>query len=246
MPEAKRSSKREEMRAMHRRRQRNVRLAVIAVIGGIVLLFLAIVIIPSLLNSPADIEIVDITPIARSNPDGTSAGDPNAPVRIDVYEDFQCPACVRYTEEVESQIMSELVASGQVYYTFHHFPFLDDGSFVKESDQAANASMCANEQDRFWDYHDILFANWSGENQGAFSDRRLLAMAERLGLDMDAFESCFQANRYQAEINADLESGRSLGITGTPAVLVNGQEVSPGLVPTYNDIAAAVAEAAGQ
>ena len=66
---------------------------------------------------------------------------------------------------------------------------------------------CANEQDKFWEMHSILYANWNGENQGAFSSRRLQAMAESLGLDMDAFNSCFSANKYESEIQADFDLG---------------------------------------
>jgi protein-disulfide isomerase len=172
--------------------------------------------------------------------DGPALGDPNAPVRIDVYEDFQCPACRSYSEQIENQVVENYVATGQVYYVFRHFPFLDDGALSKESDQAANASMCAAEQDRFWDYHDILFANWNGENQGAFSDSRLIAFAESLSLDMEAFNACFEENRYQGEIEADLAAGRRAGVQGTPSVFVQGQLITPGFVPSYEDISTAV------
>jgi protein-disulfide isomerase len=132
------------------------------------------------------------------------------------------------------------VATGQVYYVYRHFPFLDDQAINKESDQAANASMCAAEQNRFWDYHDMLFANWNGENQNAFSNNRLIAFAEALDLDMQAFNECFESNAYEEEIDAELAEGQSIGIQGTPSVLVNGLLISPGLVPSFDDIAAAV------
>ncbi|MCK4724611.1 MAG: thioredoxin domain-containing protein, partial [Anaerolineales bacterium] len=106
---------------------------------------------------------------------------------------------------------------------------------------AANASMCAADQNRFWDYHDMLFANWNGENQGAFNDKRLVAFAEALvGLDMPAFNQCFEANLHVDEINDDFLMGRESGVTGTPSVMVNGRILTPGLVPSFTDISEAV------
>jgi protein-disulfide isomerase len=231
------STKRQATREKRRQQQRKRRLYI--VLGVVIAAFViaALLIIPSLL--PAG-NIITITPIERPNVDGKAMGDPNAPVKIDVYEDFQCPACKSYTENIEPRVVKDFVATGQVYYVYRTFPFLDDRSLSKESDQAANASMCAAEQNRFWDYHDMLFANWNGENQNSFSDKRLVAFAESLNLDMQAFNSCFEKDAYHDVINSELEQGKSIGIQGTPSVLVNGQLVSPGLVPSYEDIATAV------
>jgi protein-disulfide isomerase len=185
-------------------------------------------------------DIVNITPEERPMVDGTAMGDPQAPVTIEVYEDFQCPACKSYSEQIAPQIKDAYVATGDVYYVFRHFPFLDDNAPRKESDQAANASMCAADENRFWDYHDMLFVNWNGENQGSFNDRRLVAFAEALGLDMEKFNPCFEANLHAEEINSDLQMGRELGVTGTPSVLVNGRILTPGYVPTFTEISEAV------
>ena len=233
-------SKRQERREKMQRQQQRQRLITIGLITlGAALVVLAVV-IPQLL--PVG-EIVTVTPAALPEADGLSLGDPNAPVTIDVFEDFQCPACQRFTENTEPLIIQNLVASGQARYVFHNYPFLDGNGAGSsgESDQAANAVMCANEQDKFWEMHSILYANWNGENQGAFSNRRLQAMAESLGLDMDAFNSCFSANKYEAEIQADFNLGGQMGVSGTPTVFVNGQRVGqPRQVPSYPEIAAAV------
>jgi protein-disulfide isomerase len=179
--------------------------------------------------------------MAWPSADGLSLGDPNAPATIDVFEDFQCPACRNFTENTEPLIIQNLVATGKARYVFHNYPFIDDQAARKESDQAANAAMCASEQDKFWDMHSILFANWNGENLGAFNDRRLQAMAESIGLDMDAFNSCFNANKYEAEIQADFQLGQEMGVSGTPSIFVNGQQVGQGnQIPSYEQIAQAV------
>jgi protein-disulfide isomerase len=230
-------SKREERRQKMQRQQRRQRLITIGLItlGAALLVFLVIWQPLSAVG-----EIIPVTPVALPNADGLSLGDPNAPATIDVFEDFQCPACRRFTENTEPLIIQNLVATGKARYVFHHYPFLDgDGvGGSGESDQAANAAMCANEQDNFWEMHSILFANWNGENQGAFSDRRLQAMAESIGLDMNAFNSCFNANKYEAETQADFDLGQQMGVSGTPTVFVNGQRVGqPRQVASYEEIA---------
>ena len=237
MTTGKRSSAKKK-RQQQRQRQRQI---VFLVVIGAILVLVAIIVGANVIqkNQPVG-DIKAITPKDRPSPEGTAMGNPDATVRIDVFEDFQCPACQLYSSDIEPLVAENLVATGQVYYVFRHYPFLDDKSASKESDQAANASMCAAEQDRFWDYHDMLFANWDGENNGNFVDRRLTAFAETLGLNMNDFNSCFRENRYKAQIDQDFQDGVKLGITGTPSVFVNNQAVAPGYVPTYEAIKAAV------
>lgn len=237
-PEKK--SKRQERREQMRRQQQRQRLITIGLITlGAALVVLAVV-WPQL--RPVG-EIVTVTPAALPQADGLSLGDPNAPVTIDVFEDFQCPACQRFSESTEPLVIQNLVATGKARYVFHNYPFLDGNGAGSsgESDQAANAAMCANEQGKFWEMQSILYANWNGENLGAFSSRRLQAMAESIGLDLDAFNSCFNENRYRAEIQADFDLGEQMGVSGTPTVFVNGTRVgAPRTVASYQEIADAV------
>ena len=181
--------------------------------------------------------------VERPEGEGLALGDPNAPIKIDVFEDFQCPACKQFTESVESRVLSELVTTGQAYYVFHQYPFLDRNSITKESHQAASASMCASEQGKFWEYHDVLFANRNGENEGAFNDARLKEFAKSLELDVDAFNACFDEDRYADAVEADFNLGNEMGVSGTPSVFVNGVMVKPGFIPSYEDIVVAIAEA---
>jgi protein-disulfide isomerase len=230
-------TKREAVREKRRQEQRRRRMYIVLAIVGGALAIAAIIVVPSLL--PVG-DVVTITPVERPMADGRAMGDPDAPVTIEVFEDFQCSACKTYSEQIAPQVKDAYVATGEVYYIFRHFPFLDDNAPRKESDQAANASMCAGDENRFWDYHDMLFANWKGENQGSFNDRRLVAFAEALGLDMGQFNSCFDANLHAEEINSDLQQGRDMGVSGTPSVLVNGRILTPGRVPSFTDISEAV------
>ena len=233
-------SKRQERRAKMARQQQRQRLTVIGLIVLGVALVVFAVVWPQLRGVG---EIITVTPAALANVDGLSVGDANAPVTIDVFEDFQCPACKSFTENTEPLILQNLVDSGRVRYVFHNYPFLDGNGATNggESDQGANAAMCASEQGKFWEMHSILYTNWNGENQGAFSDQRLRAMAESIELDMDAFNSCFSANEYEAEIQADFELGQEMGVSGTPTVFVNGRKVGQGnSVPSYQEIVEAV------
>jgi len=237
-------SKRQMVREQREKRQRQQRIITVLVVVAGALLVAAILILPSIRENAKPVgAITTVEPKERPGADGTALGDPNAPVLVEVWEDFQCPACQGYSQQIEPEVVKNYVATGKAHYVFHHYPFIDDNAASKESDQSANASMCAAEQGRFWDYHDILFANWKGENEGAYSDKRLVAFAETIGLKMDDFNSCFGANKYKAEIQKDFQDGQQAGVSGTPSVFVNGTIIKPGFVPSYQDIAQAIESA---
>jgi protein-disulfide isomerase len=235
-------SKRDEIKAQRTKKKRRQRLITLLTVVGIIIVLVLFFATPTIINmlKPAG-SIVAITPVARPMENGKGIGDPNAKVVIEIYEDFQCPNCKEYTTQDESQLIdSSYIANGQVYYIFRQYPFLDANTITKESQQAANASMCAMEQGRFWDYHDILFANQgASENAGAFSDKRLQAFAESLGLDMTAFNKCFSADKYKADIQADLQKGQAANVSGTPSIFINGALLSAGAVP-YDQIKSAI------
>jgi len=234
-------SKRQELREQRQRKQRTRRWLIIGGVTIAALVLVGLLILPSIQQAAAPVgTVVQITPRSLPNPQGTNLGDPNAPVKIVVYEDFQCPSCRNYTETIEPQIIQNDVATGKVYYQFKQFPFIDTNSTTKESHQAANASMCAAAQNRFWDYHDMLFANQTGENQGAFTNKRLVAFAQDLGLNMNEFNTCFQNNTYKDQIDKDYAEGQAAGVNGTPSVFVDGKIVSPGYIPTYDQIQQAI------
>ncbi len=235
------TSKRQAIREQRERKQRQQRITTILILTGVAIIIAAFLIVPSIQRALIPVgEITIVESEERPMVDGAAMGDPNAPVLIQVFEDFQCPSCRIYSQEVEPAVVETYVQTGIARYEFHQYPFLDDRSAIKESDQAANASLCAAEQDRFWEYHDMLFANWNGENQGSYSDKRLVAFGEALELDMNTFNACFESNKFSEEITQDLNEGARLGVTGTPSVFVNGQVVRPGFIPTFEDIQQAV------
>jgi protein-disulfide isomerase len=236
-------SKRDAIKAQRTKKKRQQRMNTILWVGGFIVLLILILISPTIYNSlkPAG-SFVRITPVAYTMENGKAIGNPNAKVVIESYEDFQCPSCKIYTENVEKQLLqSTYISSGQVYYVFMQYPFIDSNSLTKESYQAANASMCALEQGRFWEYHDILYANQGAvENGGSFNDKRLQAFSESLGLDMTSFNKCFSADKYSTEIEAEFQKAKAAGVTGTPTIFLNGTLVTPGFVPTYDEIKSAI------
>jgi protein-disulfide isomerase len=238
---SKRQTRREEIRRKERR-QRWIVIGILVLVSAVILGIIVVPMVQNTLNPGGD--FLRVTPGAYTNANGKTMGDPNAPVKIEVFEDFSCSACRSYTLNVEPNLLTQIVDKGGVYYVFHQFPFLDDQSADKRSDRAANAAECAVEQGKFWDFKELLYLNQGQEaTNGEFSPERLAAFANSLGMDTARFSACLKENRYQSAIDQDLKLGSELKITGTPSLFVNGKEVSPGRVPTLQEILAAVQQA---
>lgn len=237
-PEKK--SKRQERREKMRNEAQRSRLVMIGlIVAGATLLILAV----ALTQKKAVESVIAITPVDLPNANGQTVGDPNAKVTIDVFEDFQCPACKQFSEQIEPLILQNLVDTGKAKYVFHNYPFIDGDTTASggESDQSANAAMCANEQGKFWDMKSIMYTNWNGENRGGLSNARLEAMAKSIGLNMTDFNNCFDANTYKNDIQADFDLGKQMGVSGTPSVFVNGARAGqPGYIASYPEISDAV------
>lgn len=224
-------SKRQVLREERKKKERQKR---ILIIGGIVVAALIVIgffVFPSL-KKP---EIVVVDPGDWYKEDGTALGDPSAPVKIDIFEDFKCSACQAYTLDIEPDLIKNEVTNGEVYYVFHQYPFLSE----KESSLAANASECAAEQNRFWDYKNILYENLNHVID-EYNSKSLNAFAESLGLDMKQFSSCLKSEKYADKVNKDKNLGDEMGVAGTPSLFVNGEIIKPGYVPTYQDIQIAI------
>jgi protein-disulfide isomerase len=147
-------------------------------------------------------------------------GDPKAPVTIIEFADFQCPFCGRFFATTQPQIDEAYIQSGKVRLGYWNFAFLGD-----ESTWAAESAECAADQDKFWEYHDKLYASQSGENQGAFNKDNLKKFAEELGLDTQTFNECLDSGKYTSLIQDDTSTSSALGVKSTPTFLVNGQAI---------------------
>ena len=155
---------------------------------------------------------------------------------IEVWEDFQCPYCQRFTYEVEPSIVEQYVQTGDVRLVFRHLAFLGD-----ESQWAAVAASLAADQDKFWPFRDYLFANFGGNESGSFHIDRLLEMGEAVGLDMEQFREGLELENARArwsEIEAmSRAEAFAQGINATPTVVVNGVPLGS---PDFATIADAV------
>lgn len=149
---------------------------------------------------------------------GQTRGDANAPVTIEEWADFQCPACGLFARQTEPQILTTYVAKGQVKIVFHNYAFLG-----AESNWAAEAAECAGEQGKFFEFHDKLYATQAGENRGTFSKDNLKKMGTQLGLT-PAFAACVDSGRYAQAIRDEQQLGQDKGVSKTPTLYVNGQK----------------------
>jgi protein-disulfide isomerase len=145
-------------------------------------------------------------------------GDQNAPVTLIEFSDFQCPYCGKFATETEGQINEQYVNTGKVRFGFIHFVFLGD-----ESQWAAEASECANDQNAFWEYHDYLFAHQSGENRGAFNKENLKKFAVALNLNSEKFNQCLDSGKYTDLVKSETSMAQNLGVSSTPTMVINGK-----------------------
>jgi protein-disulfide isomerase len=219
-------------RGRTRRRKNNSNLIIWALIGGIAVVAVLIIVIN---NSNAAGAKVAANPPAAAPLDkcGTATcGDANAPVTIDVYADFQCPYCAQF-DPVMEQLGPDYVDTGKVKLIFHNFAFIG-----QESDAAAQAAMCAGDQNKFWMFANYLYRNQGAENSGTFSSSNLKKLAVAAGLDSSRFNSCFDSGKYASAVQQQTAEGRQRQVKSTPTFFVNGQIHEGGV--SYDQLVALV------
>ena len=150
-------------------------------------------------------------------------GKNNAKATMIEFSDFECPFCKRYFDETLSQIIKDYVDTGKVKLYYRHFPL----DFHPAAMPAALASECANDQDKFWEYHDKIFQEQdkiSGKTTDIITSQ-LKKWAKELQLNTSQFNSCFDNAKYQANVDVDLNDGRTAGVSGTPTFFINGRRL---------------------
>jgi protein-disulfide isomerase len=162
-----------------------------------------------------------------------SLGNSTAPVTLQEWADFQCPACKAYTQSVEPQVVQAYVATGKVRIIFHNFAFIGP-----DSTTAATAAVCAGEQRKFWPYHGYLYSNQGPEN-GWVSAALLDQIAGAVGLDMDAFHTCQSQGSARARVVAEASQAQQAGINRTPTLQV-GNQPPIAKVPTFAEISGVI------
>jgi protein-disulfide isomerase len=161
---------------------------------------------------------------AEVNIDGAhSVGDPDAPVVVVEFTDFQCPYCSRHFQETFPQIQSIFIDTGLVRYVFKDFPLTN---IHPQATLAAQAARCAGEQEQYLTMHTLLFDNQSAWSGRADAGEVFVGLAEGAGLDSAAFRTCLESGQFEDAVAADLAEGVSLGVNGTPAFFINGYFLS--------------------
>ena len=146
-------------------------------------------------------------------------GDLNAPITLIEFGDYQCHFCNVHFHNTEHDLLENYIYTGKVKMIFKDFTIIGPDSI-----NAAHGTHCADDQGKFWEYHDILYNNWTGENNGWASSDNLLRFAQEIELNIDEWSNCMIEARHSQIITDSSKNARDLGITGTPAFFVVGSE----------------------
>ena len=146
-------------------------------------------------------------------------GNSDAPITLVEFGDYQCHFCNVFFHSTEGDILKKYVETGKVKMIFKDYNIIGPDSI-----NASHGSHCANDQGLFWEYHDILYSNWAGENNGWASSENLAKFAQEIGLDMDIWSECMNDGLHSKTILASNNDAKSLELTGTPAFFVIGPD----------------------
>jgi len=163
--------------------------------------------------APTPANLSDVLKITK---DDVILGDPNAPVTIIEYSDYQCPFCKRFFDETELQLRKDYIETGKVKMIYRDFP-LPGHPYAMPAAEAAN---CAKDQGKFWAYHDLVFKNHDNLNTIDY-----LKLAEELKMNTSDFKNCLDSKKYDQKIQNDYNLGSGIGVNGTPTFFVNGKQV---------------------
>lgn len=226
-PASKKMSQRE------RKRRQNIYLAIGAVVAALVVL-VGIIFLTNQsqqqVSKPAEAgTALPVELIARN-----VKGSPDAKVVVTEYSDFECPYCKTFSQTTEKQLDDEYIKTGKVRFEFKHFPLPQHNP---SATFAAYAAECAADQGKFWEMKQYLFQEAGKQGTNTFTQTRLKAMAETLGLNTGDFNKCLSNQDHAQTVQASLRAGQQLAVSGTPTIYVNGKKVDN---PSYPDIKAAI------
>ena len=176
-------------------------------------------------NTPIDI------PDHTAPAEGTTLGNADAPVTIYEYSDFQCPYCRVAAAEIVPGLDTEYLATGKAKLIFKNLAFIG-----QESRWAAEAALCSGDQGKFWEYHNKLYEEQNGENEGAFEVENLKRFAGEIGLNQGEFNACFDAGTYTAQVADEMDEADRRGVNATPTFFVGQTAVDS----TYDAISTAI------
>jgi protein-disulfide isomerase len=226
-----------KVEAQRRKRQQQLMWAVAAAVAAAVIIVFFLIVIGGNQGAVADanVELVEVDPLRTDVENGITEegypyrGDADAPVTIVEYSDYNCPHCEDFNTTTASQVDDELVSNGTVKYVVPPY------ALWEESEPIVEAAVCAREQGRFWEFHQLLFANQGAFSQQSPSRALLRRFADASGLDVDQFEACLDEGRRD-EVRASTKKAKEeLGVNSTPTFFVNGQRLQLSADEAYID-----------
>ena len=165
------------------------------------------------------------TPIYLEPEEKTVLGDPNAPVTIVEFSDYECPFCARYSETTFPLIKENFIDTGRVYYVFKDFPLTSIHPTAPRVHEVGLCVLDLNGIDLYWEAHDIFFQTqdqWGGGLDLVAQDNILISLMADLGVDESQLQDCLSDNRYMTEVQEDISEGEFLGLSGTPTFFIDG------------------------
>lgn len=175
-----------------------------------------IALVPTEIPEPEPSEVTLSVFTANGSP---ILGNVDASVTLIEFGDYQCFFCNKFFHDTEGTLFQNYVDTGKVKVIFKDFTIIGPDSI-----NAAHGAHCADDQEKFWEYHDVLYNNWGGENNGWASPENLLGFAQDINLNIDEWNQCMVDAKYQQKITSSSNDARTLGLTGTPAFFVIGPD----------------------
>src|SRR5882762_6257460 len=186
---------------------------VIAIPAIITIIALSFILYP---HQPQHTKVTPQTLIQNGSP---VLGNPNAPITIVEWGDYQCTYCHAFHQTGLNSIIQEYINTDKVNLVFRDFPLNGPDSVL-----AAEASYCANDQDKYWSYHDELYKNWAGERTGWVNKKSLDQFATTVGLDLVQFDKCLDDKKYEQKVLDNQQFGEKIGIDATPSFLISNSK----------------------
>ena len=176
------------------------------------------IMITNLDKTPDDLMILNKENLLKGS---TILGNPNAKITIVEFGDYQCTFCYKFHDETMDKIYEKYVENGEINFVYKDFPLNGAASIL-----ASEASYCAQNQDKFWEYHNMLYDNWAGENTGWITNNVLLEFAKESGLNLDQFNSCMNNSIFYQKVIENEQFAKKINIDATPSFLIfNENEV---------------------
>ena len=159
------------------------------------------------------------TTLPKVQSQGYTMGSDSAKLEVTEFGDFECPACGRFSVLSEPDIRKNFISTGKVRWRFIDFPL----DIHKNTWQASRAAACADEQGKFWEMHSALFDHQTEWAPTRNASSRFSTYAGQIGLDVPKYDACMSSAKYAGRIQASLDEGTKLGVTGTPTFLIGGR-----------------------